>query len=128
MPVRTKKPRASAVPMRLEARRHLIMEAIATGERYVDMVRRFSTAWNLSEGTVEQAIKEALAFMRSESTKENLVAMNLQRLDAIATDSMKDKDRKNAIRAIDVQNRLAGGYEDKVRLEGDSEINLVFEL
>jgi len=114
--------------MRLEARRHLIMEAIAKGERYCDIIKRFSEEWGMSDCTVRNAVQEALAFMRSDDTKAALIAMNMQRLDTLATDAMKDKDRKNAIRAIDVQNRLAGGYEDKVKLETDTDINLVFEI
>ena len=66
--------------------------------------------------------------MRSDTAKENLISMNMQRLDTIITDSMKESDRKNAIKAIDTQNKLAGGYTEKVQIEGDTEINLNFEI
>lgn len=114
--------------LRLEARRHLILESAAAGMTYNQMVTKFSNDWDLSRGTVELAIQDALGWMRSQATKDNLVAMNLMRLDSIISDSMTDKDRKNAVRAIDVQNKLAGGYTDKVQLETDGEINLVFEV
>lgn len=111
-----------------EAKRHLIICEIAKGTRYTDVVKKFMEEWNLSRKTVEMAVDDAVKFMRSESTKETIIAMNMQRLDSIISDSMQEGDKKNAIKAIDTQNKLAGGYTEKVKIEGDSEINLVFDI
>ena len=67
-------------------------------------------------------------YMRDESTKESLIAMNMERLDNIISESMTEKDRKSAIKGIEVQSKLAGGFEEKIKLEGDTEINLNFDL
>lgn len=116
------------VPMRLDARRYIIIDAAAKGMTYSDMIKRFMEEWHMKRSTVEMAIQDALKYMRSPEAKETIAAMNMARLDTIISDSMSDKDRKNAVRAIDVQNKLAGGYEEKVKIEDDSTINLVFEL
>ena len=111
-----------------EAKRYLIISEIAKGTKYTDVVKKFIEEWNLSRKTVEMAIDDAIKFMRAESTKETIIAMNMQRLDSIISDSMREGDKKNAIKAIDTQNKLAGGYTEKVKIEGDSEINLLFDI
>lgn len=116
------------VPMRIEARRHLVIEAAASGETFNHMVKRFSKEWGMRENSTRLAVADALRYMRAPETKEAITAMNMARLDTIINNSMEDKDRKNAVRAIDVQNKLAGGYEEKVKIEGDSEIKLVFDV
>lgn len=112
----------------LDARRFLILTDISNGERYNDMVRKYMEQWGVSHTTVELYINDAIAYMRSEKTKENFVSMNMERLDDIIAGALKDGDRRSAIKAIDTQNKLAGGYEEKVKIESDNEINLVFDI
>lgn len=111
-----------------DAKQYLIIKCIAEGMTYTDITFKFMEEWGLGLHTVQNYINEAIEYMRSEKAKESLISMNMQRLDSIISDSMEDKDRKNAIKAIDVQNKLAGGYEEKVKIEGDSEINLHFDF
>lgn len=115
-------------PLSLEARRFLIISDIAKGEKYSTILHKYVEEWKLSIKSVEKYISDAMEFMRSETTKNNLISMNMERLDGIITDSMKDGDRRNAIKAIDTQNKLAGGYTEKLQIEGDSEITLNFDL
>lgn len=115
-------------PIKKEVKQHLILEEIAKGSTYVNMVKKFSEEWGLSHRTVECEINDAIKFIKSQTTKDNLVAMNMQRLDAIISDSMEDQDRKNAIKAIDVQNKLAGGYVENVKIESDSDITFTFDI
>lgn len=112
----------------LDARRHLIIEDIASGKKYTDILRKYTQEWGLSVKSLELYIHDAIEFMRSDTAKENIIAMNMERLDKIITDSISKFDRKNAIKAIDTQNKLAGGYTEKVKIEGDSEINLKFDI
>lgn len=118
----------TAKQIKADARRYLVMADIAKGMGYTEIIKKYETEWELSPKTIELILNETIAFMRSETAKENLISMNMQRLDTIITDSMKDSDRKNAIKAIDTQNKLAGGYTEKVQIEGDTEINLNFEI
>lgn len=115
-------------PISLEARRFLIINDIAKGERYTNILNKYMKEWNLGTKSVEKYIADAMEFMRSETTKNNLISMNMERLDGIIADSLKEGDRRNAIKAIDTQNKLAGGYEEKVKIEGDTEITLNFDL
>lgn len=118
----------TAKQIKADARRYLVMADIAKGMGYTEIIKKYESEWELSPKTIELILNETIAFMRSETAKENLISMNMQRLDTIITDSMKDSDRKNAIKAIDTQNKLAGGYTEKVQIEGDTEINLNFEI
>jgi hypothetical protein len=120
--------KTKAVNMKLDARRTLILTEVAKGTRYTDMVEKFSKEWNLAKSTTVELISETLKYMRSQATKDNLIAMNMERLDSIISDSIKEKDRKSAIKAIDTQNKLAGGYEEKIKLETDTEVNLIFDV
>lgn len=118
----------TAKQIKADARRYLVMSDIAKGMGYTEIIKKYESEWELSPKTIELILNETIAFMRSDTAKENLISMNMQRLDTIITDSMKDSDRKNAIKAIDTQNKLAGGYTEKVQIEGDTEINLNFEI
>lgn len=118
----------TAKEIKADARRYLVMADIAKGIGYTEIIKKYEKEWELSPKTIELILNETIAFMRSDTAKENLISMNMQRLDTIITDSMKESDRKNAIKAIDTQNKLAGGYTEKVQIEGDTEINLNFEI
>ena len=117
-----------ALPMKLESRRLLILQAMAGGMSYVSMVNKFSDEWGLSRKTVELAIQETIKFMRDEETKDALISLNAGRLDSLIEDSMKTGDRSSAIKAIDTQNRMCGAYTEKVKIEGDSTITIDFGL
>lgn len=110
----------------MDAKRYLIINDIARGMTYMDIVKKYVDEWGLGLKSVQSIVNDTIDFMRSEETKDSLIASNMMRLETIISDSMKEKDRKNAIKAIDTQNKLAGGYEQKVKIEGDSEINLNF--
>lgn len=101
---------------------------MASGMSYISMINKFTDEWGLGRKTVELAIQDTLKFLRSEETKETLIAMNNGRLDSIIEDSMKTGDRSSAIKAIDTQNRMCGAYTEKIKLEGDSTITIDFGL
>lgn len=111
-----------------DAKQYLIMKDIAKGETYTDIVTKYTEEWGLSFKTVQSIVNDTIAFMRSQEAKDSLISMNMQRLDNIISDSMKDDDRKNAIKAIDVQNKLAGGYEEKLTVSTDGDINFTFDI
>lgn len=111
-----------------EAKRHLIISDIAKGMTYHDIVDKYVDEWGLGLKSVQNIVNDAVDYMRSDEAKETLISMNTTRLENIISDSMKEGDRKNAIKAIDTQNKMAGAYTEKVKIEGDSEINLNFEF
>lgn len=111
-----------------DAKRYLIINDIAQGMTYHDIVDKYVEEWGLGFKSVQNIVNDTIAYMRSDEAKESLISMNTARLENIITDSMKDGDRKNAIKAIDTENKMAGAYTEKVQIEGDSEINLNFDF
>jgi len=111
-----------------DAKRYLIIQDIAKGMTYHDMVDKYVEEWGLGLKSVQNIINDTIAYMRSDEAKETLISMNTARLENIITDSMQDGDRKNAVKAIDIQNKMSGAYTEKVKIEGDTEINLNFDL
>lgn len=73
-------------------------------------------------------ILEVIKDMRDPEINESLIAINRERLDSIIEESMEDKDRKSAIKAIDTQNKMLGAYTEKVKVESDKDIVLNFKL
>lgn len=114
--------------LKKEVKHHLILEEISKGTSFKDIISKFSDLWGVSRATVRGTLNEAIDYIRSDQTKENLISMNIQRLDALIQDSMNDGDRKNAIKSIDTQNKMLGAYEEKVKLESDGEINFQFQI
>ena len=112
----------------MEAKTLLIMQDIAKGETYNTISKKYAKEWGLSETTIRNTITEVLKYMRSEETKQNIISMNMERLDNIISSSMKQFDNKNAIKAIDTQNKMCGAYVEKVEIDADNEINLIFDI
>lgn len=111
-----------------DAKRYLIIQDIAKGLTYHDIVDKYVNEWGLGLKSVQNIVNDAVAYMRSDEAKETLISMNTTRLENIISDSMKEGDRKNAIKAIDTQNKMSGAYTEKVKIEGDTEINLNFDF
>ena len=112
----------------LESKRFLIIDMISKGMKYTDIMKACMTKWGLREKTVEKYISDAIDFMQSEDTMNALKSANIQRLDELFQQSKKSGDTKNAIRAIDTQNKMIGAYEEKVKIESDNEIQFVFNV
>lgn len=112
----------------LESKRFLIIDMISKGMKYTDIMKACMTKWGLREKTVEKYISDAIDFMQSEDTMNALKSANIQRLDDLFEKSKKSGDTKNAIRAIDTQNKMIGAYEEKVKIESDNEIQFVFNV
>ena len=122
----TNRPFPTQIPV--EAKRHLIISDIAKGMTYMDIVHKYEEEWGLGLKTVQNIINDTINFMRSDEAKESLISANMTRLEGIISDSMKDGDRRSAIKAIDTQNKMAGAYTEKVQIEGETEINLNFDI
>lgn len=114
------------IPM--EAKRFMIISMVAKGMTYTEILKECQEAWGLSDKTLQNVINETLQYMRSDEAKESLISMNMQRLDDIYAESRKKGDRKSAVKAVDVQNKMIGAYTENVKIEGDSIIDLHFDM
>ena len=112
----------------LESKRYVIIDMIAKGMRYTDILQKCEKDWGIKPKTVEKYISDAIAFMRSDATNDALKSANIQRLDDLYAESKQAGDTKNAIRAIDTQNKMIGAYEEKVKLETDNEVTFTFNF
>lgn len=111
-----------------EAKRYIIISMVAEGKTYSEILNHCVDAWGLGLKTVQNIINDTLKYMRSDEAKESLIAINTQRLDSIISESMEEKDRKSAVKAIDIQNKMSGAYTENIKLETDTDIDLHFEL
>lgn len=73
-------------------------------------------------------LREAVAFFRDDATRDALASANVARLDQIYSDSVKDNDRKTAIKALETQGKFIGAFEERVKLDSDSEVNFIFNV
>ena len=69
-----------------------------------------------------------MEYLRSDQAVENLKNINLQRLDNLYKESANDGDRKNALKAIDLQNKTLGVYEEKVEVTTNEPVEFVFNF
>ena len=75
-----------------------------------------------------RVIKEALEFMK-EDTKasvEEFRALNNNRLDDLYEKTVKDKDYGNAIKTVDLVNKMNGVYTEEKSEESDKTIKIKF--
>lgn len=75
-----------------------------------------------------RVIKEALEFMK-EDTKasvEEFRALNNSRLDDLYEKTIKDKDYGNAIKTVDLVNKMNGVYTEEKSEESDKTIKIKF--
>lgn len=110
------------------AKETAILDDIAKGTTYRKMLDKYSDLWGLSKGTIKNIIHDVVQDLRDAKIKEDIIAMNMERLDNIISDSFNDGDRKHALKGIDMQNKLAGGYEEKVALTSDGEVKFIFDI
>ena len=127
----TKKPkgkRPMPVKLKAEVKTRLILEDIASGESYSDMLTKFSTMWGCTPQTVACYIRDAMDYLHSDEAIQNLKDLNIQRLDNLYRECAADGDVKNALKAIDLQNKTIGVYEEKVELKTDEPVEFIFNF
>ena len=111
-----------------EVKKQLILQEIAKGSTYADICNKFKDEWNCTYNTMQNYIKEASNELYNEDVKETMKQINLMRLDSAYAESIKDGDKKTAIKAIDIQNKMLGAYEQKVQLDTNRDIDVTFNF
>ena len=125
---KTKPKRVAPKRVRAEIKRRLILEDIAKGEGYSEIVEKYSKDWGCSPKTTEYYIQDAMAYLRSDEAIENLKSINIQRLDNLYKECATSGDTKNALKAIDLQNKTIGAYEEKLEVKTDEPMEFVFNF
>lgn len=109
----------------VDTRRLLIKEAVAKGMKFSDIVDKYSQEWNVGYRTMQQYVALAMKDLYNDETTEVLRQINLERLDTIVAEQMSKEDYKNAVKTIDIQNKTANVYKEKVEID---DTNITFEL
>lgn len=109
----------------VDTRRLLIKEAVAKGMKFSDIVDKYSQEWNVGYRTMQQYVALAMKDLYNDETTEVLRQINLERLDTIVAEQMLKEDYKNAVKTIDIQNKTANVYKEKVEID---DTNITFEL
>lgn len=108
-----------------ESKKQIILEEVAKGTKLYKLINKLSEEWGISENSARLYIKDTLREI--ETDREDLISLNLHRLDSIIGDSMEEKDRKNAINGIREMNKMLGVGE-KIEVSTNDDIVLTFNV
>lgn len=111
------RPAPQAVPAWKAMRR--VMQLVMMGYPDKQIVQMTSEEFGSAERTMSQYLKAAVCALddRNRGWKDKIVERNYNRLNAIIEDAYEHGDRKSALTAIDIQNKLAGAYEQKIKFD-----------
>ena len=101
----------------VDTRRHLILEEVAKGKKFSEIVDKYSKEWEVGYRTIQQYVATAMRDIYNDETTETLRQINLERLDTIISAQIDNGDYKDAIKSIDIQNKTANLYKEKVELD-----------
>lgn len=95
-----------------------------------DIRRNYSAEWDCTHSNVNWYIKKAYELIETSTQKnvDRLVARQTATLEKIANSAMTNNDRANAIKAVDLINKLSNLYVDKseVTVTSDAPITVSF--
>lgn len=111
-----------------DAKKKIILNDLAAGLTYREMVIKYSEDWGVSTTTAKNFIRECAAELYSDEDKEMLKSVNVLRLDECYETAMKAGDIKSAIRAVDTQNKSIGVYDKEKEDETSKDINVKFNF
>lgn len=109
-------------------RRQEIMKLYGKGMTKMSIMNEVMERWGCTKSSAHKYVTDALTFI-ADSYKEDadkLKDIIMHRLESLAEDAMGSRDRKSALKAYDQISKLAGLYEDKVKVEADTTIKFDF--
>jgi hypothetical protein len=109
-------------------RRQEIMKLYGKGMTKMSIMNEIMRRWDCKKGTAYNYIEDAIDFI-VESYKgdaDKLKDVIMHRLESLAEDALDSRDRKSALKAYDQISKLAGLYEEKVKVEADTTIKFDF--
>lgn len=106
----------------------IVMELISSGFSRKSIIKNFTEKYNYSRYKINNLIKKAKAELAEEASiiKEELVAINNERLDNIYEKVYKEGEYKNALSTIDLQNKMNGIYDREETKETTTNIKIKF--
>ena len=113
-----------------EARIELIIEELSHGWNSNRICKEHMAEWCMSRNQCMDLIRQAIAVMADEDSDyiDNLKIINVKRLEELYVDCVDVSDVKNALRAIDLINKTASVYTQKIDLSGDTQLQFTFDF
>lgn len=109
-----------------EARVSMIANDILRGMSKNDILDKYEKLWQFNIQTVYGLWKGAISYLynQSNATTESIKQMNLERLEAIMDNG--NTSTKDLLKAIDLSNKTAGVYTEKIEVKSNDTIHFEF--
>ena len=110
-----------------DVRRKTVLQKIAEGKSFYTVIDELVKEWNITECSAKDYVRTSIDYLASEEFKDVMKGINTQRIEQIITESM-GTDNKTALKAIDLANKTAGIYEERVKLETNNDVEIHFNV
>ena len=109
-----------------EARVSMIANDILRGLSKNDILDKYEKLWQLNIQVINGLWKGAMSFLynQSKATTESVKQMNLERLEAIMDNG--NTSTKDLLKAIDLSNKTAGVYTERIEVKSNDTIHFEF--
>ena len=96
-----------------------VMDLVAMGLDDNEIVEKTAEEFGSSTKTMSQYLKAAVCALdeRNREWKDKIVEQNYNRLDVLVKECYEKGKYKEALQAIDLQNKLAGIYEQRLKID-----------
>lgn len=96
-----------------------VMDLVAMGLDDNEIVEKTAEEFGSSKQTMSQYLKAAVCALddRNKDWKNRIIEQNYARLDVIIKECYEKGKHKEALQAIDLQNKLAGVYEQRLKID-----------
>ena len=112
----------------LMLRRQAIMDLMGKGKTRTKIVNELVERWNINQSTAYTYVDDVNKFLSASYKEESdhLKDIIYHKLESLAEDALVHNDRKSALKAYEDIAKMAGLYEDKVKLENNTLIKFDF--
>ena len=112
----------------LMLRRQAIMDLMGKGKSRTKIVSELVERWGVNQSTAYTYVEDVNQFLSASYKEESdhLKDIIYHKLESLAEDALEHNDRKSALKAYEDIAKMAGLYEDKVKLENNTVIKFDF--
>ena len=125
---KTKSPQRIWDEQSILARRTIVIDYIKQGLAKYRVVQELMKRWGLCKGSANTYFNDALNYLKEEIADVNKYnyEIALSRLESIVEDSLSNNNRKDAMAAMDMINKIQGLYKEKIEVKEDKVIEFRF--
>ena len=114
----------------VSVRREAIYHEMGLGKSYSQMVFDLQERWGASNRTIRAWISDAKQELirQNDENKEEYLNKMIEKLERLAEDALAHNDRKSAIAAYDMVNKLNNAYTQKIEADVKGETTISFRF